>query len=98
MTDTPGVVPELDVSDLAVSLQFYVDLIGFRELFRRPDEGFVYLRLDRADLMLQQTDGPGRRFAPRSSNYLTGGASVRRSPTPTSRKPTAASCVPAQAS
>ena len=62
MNDLPGLVPELDVSDLAASHHFYVGLIGFHELFSRPDEGFVYLRLNRADLMLQQADGPGRRF------------------------------------
>ena len=32
MNDLPGLVPELDVSDLAASHHFYVDLIGFHEL------------------------------------------------------------------
>ena len=44
----PAIAPELDVSDLAANHRFYVDLIGFHELFSRPDEAFVYLRLDRA--------------------------------------------------
>ena len=57
-----SLVPELDVADLARSLTFYVDLVGFTELFRRPHEAFVYLRLGRADLMLEQANGPGRRF------------------------------------
>ena len=57
-----ALVPELDVSDLARSRMFFVDLVGFTELFGRPHEAFVYLRLGRADLMLEQADGPGRRF------------------------------------
>ena len=58
----PALVPELDVADLARSRTFYVDLVGFTELFGRPHEAFVYLRLGRADLMLEEADGPGRRF------------------------------------
>ena len=58
----PALVPELDVADLARSRTFYVDLVGFTELFGRPHEVFVYLRLGRADLMLEEADGPGRRF------------------------------------
>ena len=57
-----ALVPELDVADLARSRMFYVDLVGFTELFGRPHEAFVYLRLGRADLMLEEADGPGRRF------------------------------------
>ncbi len=57
-----ALVPELDVADLARSRTFYVDLVGFTELFGRQHEAFVYLRLGRADLMLEQADGPGRRF------------------------------------
>ena len=65
MDDVPALVPELDVSDLEASRAFYVDLVGFVELFSRPDEAFVYLRLHHvstADLMLQHAEGPGRRF------------------------------------
>lgn len=58
----PLLVPELDVSDLAESREFYVDAVGFEELYQRPEEAFVYLRLGGADLTLQQADGSGRRF------------------------------------
>jgi catechol 2,3-dioxygenase-like lactoylglutathione lyase family enzyme len=57
-----ALVPELDVSDLAVSRRFYVELVGFEELYGRPEETFLYLRLGGADLMLEETEGPGRRF------------------------------------
>jgi catechol 2,3-dioxygenase-like lactoylglutathione lyase family enzyme len=58
----PGLVPELDVSDLAQSLEFYVGLIGFAVRYERPEERFAYLTLDRAHLMLEEAKGPGRRF------------------------------------
>jgi len=56
------VVPELDVADLRVSIEFYVELLGFRVLYERPAERFAYLGLDGAELMLQEAAGPGRRF------------------------------------
>ncbi|MDQ1457660.1 MAG: hypothetical protein QOH28_3280 [Actinomycetota bacterium] len=55
-------VPELDVADLRASLDFYVDLLGFRVLYERPAERFAYLDLDEAELMLEEAAGPGRRF------------------------------------
>jgi catechol 2,3-dioxygenase-like lactoylglutathione lyase family enzyme len=55
-------VPELDVRDLAVSLNFYAGVLEFRVLFERPGERFAYLERDGVELMLQEADGPGRRF------------------------------------
>ena len=66
MGDTEGrsapVVPELDVTDLDASLAFYVGVVGFTVVFERQPERFAYLALDRAELMLQEAAGPGRRF------------------------------------
>ena len=59
---SPGLVPELDVRDLDVSLRFYVDLLGFHIVFRRPEERFAYLAHEDAALMVQDAFGPGRRF------------------------------------
>jgi catechol 2,3-dioxygenase-like lactoylglutathione lyase family enzyme len=47
-------VPELKVNDLETSLRFWRDLIGFSIRYRRPDEGFAYLDLNGAQLMLDQ--------------------------------------------
>jgi len=58
----PSLIPELDVSDLGRSLDFYVNLIGFAVLYEREEERFVYLTLDDAHLMLEEAAGPGRRF------------------------------------
>ena len=59
---SPGLIPELDVRDLARSLDFYVELAGFKISFERPEERFAYLALDDAHLMLEEAAGPGRRF------------------------------------
>lgn len=54
--------PELDVASLDRSLAFYVEVLGFRILFDRPEERFAYLDLDGIRLMLEEAAGPGRRF------------------------------------
>jgi catechol 2,3-dioxygenase-like lactoylglutathione lyase family enzyme len=59
----PKLVPELDVSDIEVSLAFYTGICGFAVRFERPEERFVYLDLDGVHLMLEEADGPGRRFS-----------------------------------
>jgi catechol 2,3-dioxygenase-like lactoylglutathione lyase family enzyme len=57
-----AVVPELDVSDLADSLSFYVGILGFAVRYERPEERFAYLERGDAELMLEEAAGPGRRF------------------------------------
>jgi catechol 2,3-dioxygenase-like lactoylglutathione lyase family enzyme len=47
-------VPEVKVTDLAASLRFWCDLLGFRVLYGRPEEGFAYLDRDGAQIMLDQ--------------------------------------------
>jgi predicted DNA-binding ribbon-helix-helix protein len=58
----PPIVPELDVSDLELSLEFYLGVAGFASHIQRPEEKFAYLIREDARLMLQQAGGPGRRF------------------------------------
>ena len=55
-------VPELDVTDLDVSLRFYQEVLGFGVVFTRASERFAYLECNGAELMLQEAAGPGRRF------------------------------------
>ncbi len=55
-------VPELDVIALAASLRFYIEVLEFRILFERPNERYVYLERDGVELMIQEAEGPGRRF------------------------------------
>jgi catechol 2,3-dioxygenase-like lactoylglutathione lyase family enzyme len=68
----PGLIPELDVQDLARSLAFYVDVIGFEVLFERPEEGFAYLGLGGVHLMLEEAAGPGRRIRKAPLDYPFG--------------------------
>jgi catechol 2,3-dioxygenase-like lactoylglutathione lyase family enzyme len=49
-----ALVPELLVSDIDKSLRFWCDICGFAVLFDRPDEGFAYLDLDGAQIMLDE--------------------------------------------
>jgi hypothetical protein len=47
-------VPELVVANIDKSLRFWRDLWGFTVLFDRSDEGFAYLDLDGAQIMLDE--------------------------------------------
>jgi len=59
---TPSrLVPELLVTDLARSLRFWCHLCGFRIAYDRPEEGFAYLDLDGAQIMLEER-GHGRNW------------------------------------
>lgn len=58
----PDLVPELTVSDLATSQHFWCELIGFTVAYARLNEGFAYLTLGKAHLMLDQVD-MGRTWA-----------------------------------
>ncbi|MEP0068220.1 VOC family protein [Pyruvatibacter sp.] len=57
-----SLVPELSVSDYVTSRAFYRDVLGFRVAYERPEEGFGFLELGAAQLMLDQGD-KGRTFA-----------------------------------
>jgi len=56
-----ALVPELAVSDWLVSRHFYRDLLGFTVRYERPEEGFSYLALGEAEIMIDQI-GVGRDF------------------------------------
>lgn len=60
----PALVPELLVSDVARSIEFWCGLCGFQIRYQRPEEGFAYLTLGSAHIMLEQ-HGVGR-------NWITG--------------------------
>ena len=54
---SPRLIPELLVSDIAVSLQFYIDVLGFTILYERPEECFAHLDREGARIMLEQPVG-----------------------------------------
>lgn len=56
-----ALVPEFAVSDWRRSKAFYCDVLGFDCAYERVEEGFCYLRLGAAELMIDQI-GEGRTF------------------------------------
>jgi len=50
----PALTPELNVSSLKSSLEFYVGVLGFEVMFERPEEGFAAIGLDNACFMLEE--------------------------------------------
>lgn len=56
-----AMVPELAVLDWQRTRQFYCDILGFRSIYDRPEDGFSYLTLGPAALMIDQI-GWGRTF------------------------------------
>lgn len=56
----PRLVPELYVSDIARSLSFYRDVLGFEILYDRPEQRFACLSGHGATVMLEQPTDPER--------------------------------------
>lgn len=52
-------VPELLVTDVAASLKFWVELCGFSIMYCREEQGFYYLDLAGAQVMLVEVRGDG---------------------------------------
>ena len=50
-------VPELSVSDINVSKQFYTDVLGFSVEYERKEDKFAFLSLGEAQLMINQING-----------------------------------------
>jgi catechol 2,3-dioxygenase-like lactoylglutathione lyase family enzyme len=58
----PRMVPELLVTDTQESLRFWRDILGFRIIYDRPEQGFAAIERDGAEFMLEQHgSGPAER-------------------------------------
>ena len=55
-------IPELCCSNYKISLQFYVDVLGFGILYDRPEEGFAMLEYEGSQLMIDQNPEGGSRW------------------------------------
>lgn len=64
MFERNKLVPELMVTQLDDSLAFWVSCLGFNIAYQRPEEGFAYLDLNGAQVMLEQID-------PQANQWLT---------------------------
>jgi catechol 2,3-dioxygenase-like lactoylglutathione lyase family enzyme len=71
---TAALVPELLVTDIEASLRFWRDLIGFQILYDRPEEGFAYLKMGCAEIMLEERSEDRRNWvtAPLEAPYGRG--------------------------
>ena len=59
----PMLVPELNITSLPASLAFWRDLLGFRILYDRPEEGFAAIEREGVEFMLEEYDtGPDERL------------------------------------
>ncbi|MBR2785603.1 MAG: VOC family protein [Clostridia bacterium] len=58
-------IPEFDVFSLDETLHFYVDLIGFKVVYDRPEDKFAFIELEDVQIMVQEID-------PDSSKWDTG--------------------------
>lgn len=59
----PLLVPELNITSLPESLRFWRDLLGFRILYDRPEQGFAAIERDGVEFMLEEYDtGPAERL------------------------------------
>ncbi|GAA3092480.1 catechol 2,3-dioxygenase-like lactoylglutathione lyase family enzyme [Kribbella aluminosa] len=57
----PALVPELLVGSVAVSTEFWCGVCGFEIRYERPEEGFAYVVLGGAHVMLEEV-GAGRNW------------------------------------
>lgn len=52
-----GLVPELSVTDINVSKDFYIEVLGFEIEYERIEDSFVFLSLGEAQIMLEEING-----------------------------------------
>lgn len=52
-----GLVPELSVTDINVSKDFYIGVLGFKMEYERTEDSFVFLSLGEAQIMLEEING-----------------------------------------
>lgn len=72
----PALVPELYITALPASLAFWCDLLGFRVLYDRPEQGFAAIEREGIEFMLEEYEtGPAERCwdtGPREKPYGRG--------------------------
>lgn len=66
-----ALIPELSVTDFEKSLDFYTRILGFSIAYKREEEGFAFLTLGQAQLMIDQI-GKGRTWSVGDFKYPLG--------------------------
>ena len=52
-----SLIPELTVSDIGKTKDFYLNVLGFAVNYERPDDKFVFLSLEGNQMMFEQDNG-----------------------------------------
>ena len=47
-------IPELSVTDINKTRKFYVDILGFKICYERPEDKFIFVEKDGNQIMLEQ--------------------------------------------
>ncbi|MAG21700.1 MAG: aldoketomutase [Candidatus Diapherotrites archaeon] len=55
-------IPELSVSDINKSLEFYTKILGFKVEYERPEKKFAFLSLGEAQIMIDGNSNGGQEF------------------------------------
>lgn len=64
-------IPEFSVFDCEKTVDFYTNILGFTIAYQRTDEGFAFLRLGNAQIMVDQI-GKGRTWQTGEFKYPLG--------------------------
>ncbi len=67
-----GLIPELTVSDIEKTKEFYIDILGFDIVFERPEEQFIFLSFGDAQMMFEQYHEDGWNVAEMNYPYGRG--------------------------
>lgn len=71
MTSSNALVPELNITNFQKSVDFYTQILGFSILYQREEEGFAFLHLGQAQIMIDQI-GQGRTWKTAELDYPLG--------------------------
>ena len=52
-----SLIPELTVSDIEKTKDFYLNTLGFKMEYERPEDGFAFLSLGENQMMFEQNNG-----------------------------------------
>jgi len=64
-------IPELAITNFQKSLDFYIHILGFSIAYKREEEGFAFLTLGKAQIMIDQID-KGRTWRTAELKYPLG--------------------------
>lgn len=52
-----SLIPELTVSDIEKTIEFYVNILGFKIEYERSEDKFAFLSLEENQIMFEQANG-----------------------------------------